>query len=322
MRKLGIPLPCYAPDGGGSGGAPAASAPVASPSTPSGGGGSPAASSVPASPEPSASPAASTPAPATPAPSRQTDQIPVDFSQLGEPEDDTPLPTDNELAAAVEPAPQTPPAAPPAPAQPAETAPTPQQPTPQEPASPAPVEPVNLVKQLTEHRQAIVDGLAAERFALTKEEAEGLDANPGAVIPKLMARVHFEAVNAALLHIQNYVPMIAAHVMTQLTGAKEAEQAFYSQNTALDRAKHGQDVIAFNRAFRASNPQMPAKDLMAMVAAAVMAKHGLTGQPAPSPTTPQTPRPAPFIPAAPGGGAARVTVEANPFEGLGMDFDE
>jgi hypothetical protein len=183
------------------------------------------------------------------------------------------------------------------------------------------VEPVNLVQQLSQNRDAIISQLAASRFALSKEEAEEFDTNPAGAISKMAGRVHYEAVNAALLHIQNFVPMIAASVMQRLSQAQEAERAFYDSNKALDRAKHGADVSQFFGAFRAANPKMTQADLASMVAAAVMAKYGLTAQPA-IPTPPQPPRTPPFVPASPGGGAVRVEAQPDIWAGMGQDYDQ
>lgn len=300
-----------------------------------------------ATPAPAAAPAApSAPAPSTPSPAPSTPAAaPSDtsFENLGSYDDldsvevsdgsvDAPL----EGAAGGEPAqgattplPETPPATPPpATAKPAQEPPK-EQPkaAPAEASTPGRAEPDNspqgLVKQLEQHRSAVLDALAAERFKLSPEEISAIDTDAVGAIPHVMARVYYEAMQSTLLHIQNMVPQVVANMIKVQKQNDEVETAFYGQFKALDRAKHHGDVMQFAQMLRGSNPQITQADLFAMVGAAVMAKNNLSA-PATNGAagTPRPAQPAPFVPATPGAHVRVIPEGEAPFAGLGKDFDE
>jgi len=297
---------------------------------------------APASPAPAA---AATPVVATPqSPSPQTpSSVPPetppapqesDFGGLGDPLDEDFLVLEAEEPAAPVAEPVQPAAAEPAqpvPAQPPQPAAAAPQPTPQEPTEPpssTPTEPQGLAQQLEQHREAVIDALAAQRFSLSKEEAEALELDAVKAIPKLMAKTYHQAVSSALLHIQNFVPQMVASTVAAMELQRQREESFYGRHKALDKSKHAGDVNTFFSAFRQQNPQAAVDDLLSMVAAAVMAKHGLqpvalAAQPnGHAPASPPQPAAPPFVPARPGT-SVRVTPDAeNPFAGLGRDFDD
>lgn len=275
--------------------------------------------------------AATPPASASPAP--------TGYENLGLPDDDViEIPEAEAPTSEAEQAqPTSPEAQPPqaqAEAKPAEPAPAVKPPAaPQEPAqakppeqpAPASVEPQGLVQQLDQHREAVISALAADKFGLTKQEAEALELNAAEAIPRLMARTYYQATQSALLHIQNFVPGMVVNLVKAMQAQKEAEDAFYGAHKHLDRGKHAKDVQSFNQAFRAANPQISMEDLQAMVAAAVTAKFGLQPNAAAKPNggaPPPQPRVPPFVPAT-AGVQTRVSPEPeNAFMGLGRDYDD
>jgi len=320
--------PIFAPEGG-EGAAASDSGVAGSPSTtPSG-----AADAAPATPEPS------TPSP--PAEGRAREARP-DFSALGMPmddDDDVLIIPDTPVSP---PAPATP-EPPPATAQPAAQPPTakPQE-APKAPAAPPPPtaaapaaqqaagkdDPEGLVGRLSEHREAIIDGLASQRFQLSSQEIDAVTADPAAAVPRLLARAFFESTQASLLHMQNFVPKLVVQLMRDMKEHDEVENRFYGNHKPLEKLKHDQDVKQFARAFRAANPKITEAELFPMVAYAVMAKHGLAAGAAQAAQPPVTNGRAPatpaFVPARPGVGGARVTVSAeeDPWAGLGRNYDD
>lgn len=222
--------------------------------------------------------------------------------------------------------PATPVPAPGAQATPPVQAPTPaaQQVASQEQAAQAPasdpVGPQGLVEQLAQHREEVIGALAADRFKLTPAEAEALENDAVGAIPRIMARTYQEAVSSALLHIQNFVPRMVQEQIQVMSRQREAEDAFYSSNKSLERGKHHNDVMQFARLFRQHNPQITGPELMALVASAVVAKHGIPQQAAAQQQLPQHAVPA-FVPA-PSSAAVRVLPEGeHPFAGLGQDHE-
>jgi hypothetical protein len=230
-------------------------------------------------------------------------------------------------------------AAQPAPSQPApapaEQAPA-AQPTAQPAAAPAPQEqaqppassaeePASLVEQLSEHREALIAGIAERRFQLSREEAEALETNPAAAVPRLLSRVYYEATQSALLHISNYVPQMVQAQVRAMVQQREAEQAFFSRFKGLDPAKHSQDITAMALGLRRANPGINRDDLFAMVGAAVMAKHGIAMQPIAAAPNGAAPQPmaqvAPFVLARPGVSVRTTPEPENPWMGLAKDWE-
>lgn len=233
----------------------------------------------------------------------------------------------------VTPAPAAPTAPAPAPAAPAPAAPPGQQEQPAAaPASP-PAEPQSLGEQIAKNRDAIIDELAKTQFAFSAEDTkritDALDTDATKFIveelPKLKAQIFYEATKAAINHISNYTPRLIQQYLKFQKAHEEQETAFYGTFKSLDKAKHGADVNEFARLFRQSNPQMKQADLLAMVGAAVMAKHGLTAAPAAAPAVngaPARPQAPPYAPARPGASVRVEPMEPSPWEGLGLNLEE
>lgn len=195
--------------------------------------------------------------------------------------------------------------------------------------SPAPAaaednSPQGLVNQLVQHRESVLDALAGDRFKLSEAEVKALDTDAVGAIPRVMARVYYESMQSTLLHIQNLVPQMVMSVLRSQKANDEVENSFYSKFSALDRSKHASDVAQFAQLMRQSNPKITQDDLFAMVGAAVMAKHGLSGAPAAANggAPPRPAQPAPFVPAQPGASVKIVPEPESPFAGLGKVFDE
>jgi len=155
-------------------------------------------------------------------------------------------------------------------------------------------------------------------FALSKEDAEGLETNPVEMIPKLMGRIYVSSLQAATNLIKNFVPeMVQSGVGTQQQRAAKAADAlneFYASNPHLNAQTHGAAVDKWARAFRAANPQASRSEAIAFVGRAVSAEFGSAGMPAQ--------RAAPFAPARPGARAPSLPQGAHdPYAGMEDDLD-
>lgn len=282
-----------------------------------------------ASPSPAPTPTAAAPvASPEPAPVPSSPE-PESFANLGSADDldFVEVPEETVVQPEAPPAEPAQPAAeakPPAPAPaPVPPAAPPAQPQQAQPAAPAPVQadnsPQGLVQQLEQHRSAVIQALAAERFKLSPEEVSALDADATAAIPQIMSRVYYEAMQSTLMHLQNQVPRMVLGILNAQKSSDSATDKFYGQFPALDRTKHHNDVLQFASMLRQTNPRISEADLFSMVGAAVMAKNGLSMQPAVAPARP--PQPAPFVPATPGSSVRVVPEPESPFAGLGQDWD-
>lgn len=184
-----------------------------------------------------------------------------------------------------------------------------------------PADITSLIEGATKNRDALIKGLAQERFQLTSEEQEEFETDATSAISKFGARVYFDAVSSALNHINTQVPRLVSGFLQAQKVHQDNENAFYSRFPAISKEKHEKDVFQFANAFKAANPGISKDDLFAMIGAAVMARHGLSAAPA-KPAEAATLKPAPFAPARPGVQVRATPETDNPFMGLGMELEE
>lgn len=319
---------CFSPDGDGG-----ASSPVAS-----GDGGA-------ASPAPSAGDSGgASPAPdaGSPAPSSTLEPAGISWDNLGSADD-----LDVIEVPAAPPAAPVPPVAQPAP-QVQPVAPTPQPAAPQTPAAPqgepnqttpaaptqsapalSPSDPAGIASALEANRDAAIAHLATSKFALTPEDIQELETDAAAFVPKMMGRVMHEAQVSMMKFLAQAVPGMVKQFNTVQTANSAAEDKFFSvnQGLGLDKAnqKHREAAFRIAKIYRQANPDMPLEQLISevgpMVAMAVKAQAAPAAQAVPG--SPAAPRVTPFRPAVNGGGGVTATpAEANPWMGLGQNYDE
>ena len=239
-----------------------------------------------------------------------------------------------------------PPAAPPATPQPA---PPQQQAQPQEPKAPVAQKPAvaepqaqppttgavpsqapsspELLNMVLQNRDAILGELANKRFALSPAEREELETNAVGAIPKIMARVYFDAYTSAMHYLNQNVPtMISSHI-AEAQKDTEAESSFYEAWPGIDKSKYADDVLSFATTYRQLNPKASLQDAIRFTGSAIVAKYGLQNASraaqAAVPGKNSRGRGAPFAPAAGGRTTVAPVVDnGNPWDGLGMNFDE
>lgn len=210
---------------------------------------------------------------------------------------------------------QPPPAA--APQQAAPTVPEQQAPQAQQPPGFA-----EMSQQLQAAKTQVVDLLAQQSYGLSPEEADAIATDPVTVIPKMMARVHVNAVSAVLSHVAQQLPGVILGVMQQRDVNRQNEDKFFSAWPQLNRDKHGQAVASIARVYRQMNPNADSETFIKQVGAQAVVALGLLqpggGMPSASAAAP-APRQAPFVPAAVSApAAAGAPTAANPFEVLGQ----
>lgn len=213
------------------------------------------------------------------------------------------------------------PGQPPAVAAPQQAAPVvPEQQAPQQAQQPAGF--AEMSQQLQAAKTQVVDLLAQQSYGLTQEEADSLATDPVTVIPKMMARVHVNAVSAVLSHVAQQLPGVILGVMQQRDVNKRNEDQFFSAWPQLDRSKHGQAVASIARVYRQMNPNADADTFIKQVGAQAVVALGLLqpgGQIAPASAAAPASRQPPFVPAAVSAPVAGGTpAAANPFEVLGQ----
>lgn len=87
----------------------------------------------------------------------------------------------------------------------------------------------NVAELLASEKDALVEKWAEMFFALSQEESEALATTPEQVLPKLAARILFQAVSAMSGQIKQFVPqMIGGHLQTSAKYGEAQEQFFAS----------------------------------------------------------------------------------------------
>jgi hypothetical protein len=182
-----------------------------------------------------------------------------------------------------------------------------------------------------QNEQALVDAVAQEHFALSNEEREAFEADPSAMLPKLGARVLLRSQQLMMGHLDRMIPtMIQRHV--EVLGRQNAgKNEFYRTHPDLNRGQHDGFVDTYARLIRSQNPNMPRAEFIETLGRVVRAMVGTT-VPARQPT-PQAPaangslpphaaRPAPFVPAGGSPPSAPLMPEADPWAGLGQEYED
>jgi len=198
--------------------------------------------------------------------------------------------------------------------------------------------PAELAQALGQNRVQMIDALAQQKFALTPQEIQALEVDAVGVLPKIMARVYYEATVNGLQQIANMVPRMVENVVTTRIGETAAEDTFHNAWPNIDKAnpQHMQAVSHFAQAFRSMNPNASQSDAIKFVGTAVTNYFGLqmpqAGQQRQNGGAPQRGNGVAqrrggvaFTPAT-GGGAQPPLVVAtaprDPFAGLAANYDE
>lgn len=204
----------------------------------------------------------------------------------------------------------------------------PQPPTPSAPTGDGNSQATELdrfLSDITQNEAAFVDHLSQTQFKLSPEMVAALaDGQGETVVPRIVAGGALWAVKSMTNILQKTVPAIiereVARITEQQTRTREAEDKFFTKWPQLTREKHFSDIATISRAFHAANPKIGFDELVALTGAAVMAKHGIAGQPQPQTRVPGS-APGSFVPAAGSRVVGSTPLSEGPFAGLGGDYE-
>lgn len=163
------------------------------------------------------------------------------------------------------------------------------------PATAREPEPVDFEK----HRAAVLPKLE-ELYKLTDEEAEAARVSPETALPKLAARLHFEATTAAFNSVMGVLPNLVDTVLTQRKAIQESEDRFYSRWGDLKKPEYEATVLNSVRAYKAANPKAPLDEVIERAGLMAMLTLGLSPSQQQPPAAPTPPSP-PMRPASPAG---------------------
>jgi len=220
------------------------------------------------------------------------------------------------------------PPAPVAPVPPTQPPSVPAQPQPQAQAPGvelSPSDPNAVAEAMNASRNEVIAHLAQSRFALTPEDVLELESDAAAFVPKMMARVMFEAQVSMQKFLAQAVPgMISKHQNVSSENTK-AETQFFDVNKKLgldiNNAEHKKAAARMASVYRQANPDVPFEQLISDVGLMVATRLQLAAAPA---SAAQPPRGAGgFRPAVNGGGGASPAAQpADEWSGFGQTYDD
>jgi hypothetical protein len=196
--------------------------------------------------------------------------------------------------------------------------------------------------EMVQNKEQIVQAVAEMRFKMSDEDVKAVEEDFVKALPVFAGRVWFEAYTSAVNFMNQQIPSIMRGEMQKFGRSFEAENQFYKAWPGLDRGKHHDHVKHFGRVYRQAYPQASVEDFIRDVGTMVASQLGLANANRPPAGGGQGPAANgangagnarrvvdAFVPAGTGGGqqgrpaAGRSpAANANPFEGLGMEFEE
>jgi len=193
--------------------------------------------------------------------------------------------------------------------------------------------------EMVQNKDQIVQAVAEMRFKMSDEDVKAVEEDFVKALPMFAGRVWFEAYTSAVNFMNQQIPSIMRGEMQKFGRSFEAENQFYKAWPGLDRGKHHDHVKHFGRVYRQAYPQASVEDFVRDVGTMVASQLGLANANRPPASGGQGPAATSgangarrvvdaFVPAGTGGGqqgrppAGRAAASANPFEGLGMEFEE
>lgn len=133
-----------------------------------------------------------------------------------------------------------------------------------------------------EWRTNTIKELSEKHYALSPELVEEIQAEPEKTIPKLMARVYLDTVEASTLAIMERLPQIITGQMQRVHEAEAAERDFYAAWPVLNKDTHGAAVMQLATAYRQLNPNVSKEDFIKFVGSQAVVALGLTQAAAPA----------------------------------------
>lgn len=166
-----------------------------------------------------------------------------------------------------------------------------------------------LDRVIEAQRPKVIEAVAVGSYQLSQDELDGLTTEPEKVVPKLLAKVHVNAVQGVLRHVAQQMPVLLNSMLEVREINRAREETFWKQWPQLDRTKHGQQVLQVAQTFRQLNPNATPEQFVQHVGAQVVLMNNLHRQAAPQPQQAQ-PAPAPFRPAGVGQGGGPIPAQA------------
>lgn len=150
-----------------------------------------------------------------------------------------------------------------------------------------------------EHRKQALPQLE-QMYQLSEEDAEALNEAPAKVLPKLAARLQYDAMLSSYNAVMAAIPSVVNRLIDAQRTTAEAEESFFSEWPELKDSKHQNVVVTAIKAFRSANPQATIEQTIKQAGVMAMIQAGLdptnrnktTPTTQPKPTAAANPKPA------------------------------
>lgn len=121
--------------------------------------------------------------------------------------------------------------------------------------SPAPEvgDPEQILADYEKWRSDAETLLAERHYNLTQEQADEFDADPGAAIPKLAAKLHMEVMQQSVAMVAGMIPQIMQNVTAVQANETAREQEFFAEWPELK--EHRDQVVKLGAIYVQMNPQ-------------------------------------------------------------------
>lgn len=175
-----------------------------------------------------------------------------------------------------------------------------------EPVAPAtPPQVYATPEEIKAARGKAVDELA-KRYTLSEDEADELVRSPETAYPKFAAKLFMDVFEAVAVNMQKTMPSMIQQVNDTQSNQQKAENAFYSANPQLDRAKHADTVNRIANVYVQLNPKATKEQIFKDVGVQAMYMLGINPvAPTAASAAPAVPSTPPYTPAGAGNTASR-----------------
>ena len=176
-------------------------------------------------------------------------------------------------------------------------------------------------EQIAARQSAELVALEA-RYALSAEESAEMFTDPGLVLPRLLAKMHQQAMAETLASVQAAVPNFVQSNAAATRVESEARNAFFSVNDDLAKPEFEDAILRIGDLYRQVNPRATREAAIEKVGELARVALGLPSKGAAPAAIPVAAAPVPFTPSRGGTGAGKVGATKGTWEQLNSEFDE
>ena len=182
-----------------------------------------------------------------------------------------------------------------------------------------PIIPPPTAEQIAASRAGELATLEA-KYALSAEDSAEMFTDPGSVLPRLLAKMHQQAMADTLASVQAAVPNFVQSNAAATRVESEARNAFFSVNDDLAKPEFEDAILRIGDLYRQVNPRATREVAIQKVGELARVALGLPGKGGAA--TPAVAAPVPFTPSRGGTGGSKVGAPKGTWEQLNSEFDD